>query len=324
MALRVLVTGRGSIAMRHVRHLRQQRPDVVLGVVSGTGQVDASFEPCDILPDFAQGLRWKPDAVVIASVSSRHANELLACLDLGLPCLAEKPLVTQRAALAQLLAARDAARTQAAVLVGCNLRYLPVLARVRSMLRDGALGIIVRAHLEVGQALAQWRPARDATATYSADPELGGGVVFDLVHEIDMALWLLGPLTVCGAIGGRHGPLTIRSDDVHVALLQDSNCRPVTVSLDYVSCRPVRRYVFVGANGTLICDLMSRQLVLEGRTGCEVITFAPEDFDVSATYGLQMSDWLRALDMPAHGLTSPLADAFATADLMLSMKEAAT
>ncbi|MFN3437928.1 MAG: Gfo/Idh/MocA family oxidoreductase, partial [Acidovorax sp.] len=170
MALRVLVTGRGSIAQRHVRHLRQQRPDAVFGVVSGTGQIDASLNPCDILPDFARGLKWKPDAVVIASVSSRHAHELQACLDLELPCLAEKPLVTERAALAHLHAARDAARSNSAVLVGCNLRYLPVLARVRSLLKGGALGTIVRAHLEVGQDLTQWRPARETAATYSADP----------------------------------------------------------------------------------------------------------------------------------------------------------
>ncbi|MFN3440384.1 MAG: Gfo/Idh/MocA family oxidoreductase, partial [Acidovorax sp.] len=154
--------------------------------------------------------------------------------------------------------------------------------------------------------------------------EQGGGVVFDLVHEIDMALWLLGPLTVLGAVGGRFGPLEIRSDDVHVALLRGSNGAPVTVSLDYVSAQPVRRYVFVGAKGTLICDLISRQVVLEGSAGREVIAVAAEDFDVTATYGLQMSDWLRALDEPTHTLTSPLIEAFTTADLMLSMKEAAT
>jgi predicted dehydrogenase len=323
MSLRVLVTGRGSIAQRHVRHLRQQRPEAVVGVVSGTGTVDAALEPCEILADFAQGLAWRPDAVIIASVSSRHANELQACLESGLPCLVEKPLVTQRAALSQVLAASSRATRHAAVSVGCNLRYLQVLARVRSMLNDGALGTIVRAHLEVGQELAQWRPARDATASYSADPEQGGGVVFDLVHEIDMALWLLGPLTVRAAVGGRLGSLEIRSDDVHVALLQASNGAPVTVSLDYVSCLPVRRYVFVGSNGTLTCDLMNRQLMIETRAGRETLAVASGDFDIPATYALQMSDWLRAIHEPDHALVSPLSDAFTTAALMLAMKEAA-
>lgn len=324
MALRVLVTGRGSIAQRHVRHLRLQRADAVLAVVSGTGQVDVSLEPCNILAHFAQGLAWKPDVVIIASVSSRHADELQACLELDLPCLVEKPLVTQRAALTRVLAAFGAAKRQAAVSVGCNLRYLPVLARVRTMIEDCVLGVIVRAHLEVGQELAQWRPARETLTTYSADPEQGGGVVFDLVHEVDMALWLLGPLTVRCAVGGRLGSLDICSDDVHVALLRRTNGTPVTVSLDYLSCQPVRRYVFVGSSGTLVCDLTSCQLVLEGRAGREIIAVAPEDFNVPATYALQMRDWLRAIDEPGHTLASPLADALHTAELMLSMKEAAT
>ncbi len=323
MPMRVLVTGRGSIAQRHVRHLRQLLPDAVLGVVSSTGQADAALQPCDVLQDFAHSLRWAPDAVILASVSSRHAAELAACLAHGLPCLVEKPLVIDRAGLAQVRAAHAAGPGHPAVSVGCNLRYLPVLGRLRAILQAGALGTVVRAQLEVGQDLAQWRPARAVGESYSADPAQGGGVVFDLVHEIDMALWLLGPLSVRAAMGGRLGPLPIRSDDVHVALLRRGNGAPVTVALDYVSCRPVRRYAIVGAEGTLTCDLIGRQLLLETRNGCEVLETAPEAFDVPATYGLQMRDWLAAAAGPPRPLVSPLDEAFATAELMLAMKEAA-
>jgi predicted dehydrogenase len=321
--MRVLVTGRGSIAQRHVRHLRQCLPGVVVGVVSGTGQVDAALEPCDVLASFDDGLRWRPDAVIVASVSSRHAAEWVACVERGLPCLVEKPLVICRAEFAQVRSAWAARKGHVVVAVGCNLRYLPVVTMMRAMLQQGALGTIVRAHLEVGQDLAQWRPARPAADSYSADPARGGGVVLDLVHEIDMALWLLGPLSVHAAVSGKLGPQPIRSDDVHVALLRRENGAPVTVSLDYVSCQPVRRYAIVGDRGTLTCDLMARQLVLEDATGREVLASAPQDFDVAATYARQMADWLAAVNDPSRALLSPMEEALATAALMLDMKEAA-
>lgn len=317
--MRVLVTGRGSIAQRHVAHLRASRPDVRIGVVARGGPAAAAFGPCDSVGDFGAGLEWAPDAVIVASVSSRHAGELEACLTRGLPCLAEKPLVTDRPQLARLRAAGAAGR---AVLVGCNLRYLPALRLLGERLRRGDLGKLVRAQLEVGQHLAQWRPTRELASSYSADAAQGGGVVFDLVHEIDMARWLLGPLSVHAALGGRLGALPGDADDVHVALLRGAGGAPVTVSLDYLSRRPVRRYSIVCEGGTLDFDLPARRLTLAREDGVDTLSEAAADFAVAGTYELQMRDWLAAIADPAHRPASPLADAFDSAELMLAMKEA--
>jgi predicted dehydrogenase len=315
---RVLITGRGSIARRHAAHLRECIPAVQLGIVA-RGPVDPVLQPCEVFETFEAGMAWKPEGVVIASVSSRHAAELQAVLASGLPCLAEKPLVTSRA---ELDALRRAPRT-AAVQVGCNLRQLPALQRLRAMLAAGALGHLVRAHLEVGQNLEQWRPSRELSSTYSADPGQGGGVVFDLVHEIDMASWLLGPLEVRAALGGRRSSLPLRSDDVHVALLQGEGGLPVTVALDYISARAVRRYALVGDRGTIVCDLIARRMTLEDADGSRTLTAEAAEFDVAGTYRLQMQDWLAAVRNPAHPLRSPLEEGLVSADLMLAMKEAA-
>jgi predicted dehydrogenase len=304
-----------------VTHLRERSPDVQLTVVSATADFDIQLQPCERVLDFEAGLGLQPDAVVIASVSSRHADELLACLARGLPCLAEKPLVTSRIQLARIreVAAQGVC---AGVVMGCNLRYLPVLQRLRAELRNGRIGRIVRAQLEVGQHLTQWRPGRALHSSYSANSAQGGGVVFDLVHEIDMARWLLGELQVRSAAGGRLSGLPIAADDVHVALLRDAHGAPVVVSLDYVSRRAVRRYAIVGQEGTLECDLMARQMTLSTAEKSIVLAEDGADFDVAATYGAQMADWLAAWRDPSHPVTSPLDDAMATAELMLAMKEA--
>lgn len=317
MPRRILITGRGSIARRHAAQLRALLPQAQLAVVA-RGPVDEALQPCEVVASFEDGMAWGPDAVVVASVSSRHAHELGAVLAAGLPCLVEKPLVTSREQLTALQA--DSA---AAVQVGCNLRHLPVLRQVRKLLHDGALGRLARASLEVGQNLAQWRPSRELAGTYSADPQQGGGVVFDLVHEIDMAQWLLGPLAVTAAIGGHRSSLPVQSDDVHVALLRGAGGLPVTVALDYVAARPLRRYQFVGERGTLVCDLMARRLVLADASGERVLSDKAADFDVAATYRAQMADWLKAIAEPGHRVACPLDEALATAGLMLAMKEAA-
>lgn len=323
MPMRVLVTGRGSIAKRHVHHLRQLVPGVEVAVISRNGEVDPVFGLCKVLGGMDEGFAWRPDAVVIASISSRHASELALCLESGIPCLAEKPLVTDRRQFAHLCALAEENAALPAVVVGCNLRYLPALAKLRIELARDASCRVLRAHLEVGQELNQWRPGRDLKESYSAFAAQGGGVVFDLVHEIDMAQWLIGPLTVQASAGGHLSSLPIESSDVQVALLKTAQGAPVVVSLDYVSQLAVRRYVLVTTAGTFIVDLMKKIITLETREGSRVVNDKIEDFDIAQTYQFQMMDWLAAAGNQGHKLVSSLADGLNAAGLMLAIHEAA-
>ena len=321
--MRVLVTGRGSIAQRHARHLRALVPGLDLAIVSSTGEVAAHFLPCTVFRHIDAAMEWQPEAVVIASISSKHAHELEVFLTLGLPCLVEKPLVINSEQLA-LLKKIAQSKPAAATVVGCNLRYLPALQKLKRILNGPLPYKVLRAYLEVGQALTQWRPARDLKTTYSADETLGGGVVFDLVHEIDMARWLLGPLQVHAAIGGRFNDVTIQSDDVHVALLKTLSGKPVVVSLDYVSLQVVRKYTIVTDLGTFSADIMGKDITLHTDRGNQVVTDTARDFDIQETYAAQMADWLMAIANPAHEVASPFSEALKSAELMLAMKAAAS
>ena len=320
--MRVLITGRGSIAQRHARHLRVLLPDLALAVISSTGEVAANLQPCTVFGNMQAALRWKPDAIVIASISSKHANELEICLRLGLPCLVEKPLVINSEQLALLEQALHEQSLSNALVVGCNLRYLPALQKLKFALNAAAPCRVLRAHLEVGQALSQWRPLRDLKTTYSADDMSGGGVVFDLVHEIDMARWLLGPLQVHSAIGGHFSALPIKSNDVCTALLKTSLGSPVVIDLDYVSQQAVRKYAIVTDSGTFSVDIMGKNIVLHDDKSSRVVTNAAEDFDIPKTYQSQMADWLLAIANPKHMVASPFAEGLKTAELMLNIKQA--
>lgn len=320
-AVQILVTGRGSIAQRHVGNLRALRPEARIAVLSG-GEPGQELQPCVWLHDWAEAAAWGPDAVIIADVSSKHAWQLAAALGLGQPCLVEKPLVVTRAELAQIAGACARAQASSRCVVGCNLRYLPSLQIAARRLQAGDVGAVVRASFEVGQDLRRWRPHRELAQTYSARSELGGGVVFDLVHEIDLARWLLGPLRVTAALAGRLGEVALQADDVHVGLLALANGAPVTISMDYVSVQLVRRFTIVGQRGTLEWDLPGSRLCLKTGGQTEILTQDAGDFDVQATYVAEMQDWLQSLDSGRRPLSS-LEDGLQSAHLMLDMAEAA-
>lgn len=319
MSLRILITGAGSIAKRHANNLLACIPDAEIIVVTRDPAQRLLQWPAAIrsVVSFEQGLAAHPDAVMICGVSSSHAQELIEVVELGLPVFVEKPLLTSLADLQRIEVLLATAHP--ASVVGCNLRFLPSLRRLKQALQDGLIGAVVRAHLEVGQWLPDWRPGRALESSYSADAVSGGGVVFDLVHEIDAALWLLGDLTLVSAVGGRLSSLPIRAPDTAVALLRAASGHPVTVSLDYVSRKPVRRYVFVGEGGTLIWDMQPGRLSLITAKDEQLLADSAADFLMAMTYVDELAEWLAAIETNTQPVTCPLQAALPTARLMLAI-----
>lgn len=283
--MKVLIIGTGSIGRRHINNLLEICRDAKVALLRQDNKENAFSRKVDavILTDINKGLEWNPDFVIIASPSSTHADFLQPVLASNLPVYVEKPVVISNQQLEQI--SKVASSYSAPSLVGCNLRYLPSIKQIKLMLERGDLGNVVRANLVAGQWLPDWRPDRDYRSCYSADSEMGGGVLFDLIHEIDMAQWFFGPFDFALARTGKNSSLEISSEDTAAILLDNEKTGVmVTISLDYVSRRPVRRYEIVGEKGTLIWDLQKKQMRVESATETRIVTDRSEDFDVDATY----------------------------------------
>ncbi len=136
----------------------------------------------------------RPDveAVYAPVPAALHAHWVRAALRAGKHVLAEKPLTTDPAETAELLAL-----ARASGLVLCeNVMFLrhPQHDRVRRLLASGAIG---EPRLFSASFAVPPRPPGDIRLR----PELGGGALFDVgVYPLRSALMLLGPgLTVTGA-----------------------------------------------------------------------------------------------------------------------------
>jgi predicted dehydrogenase len=323
--MRMLVAGTGSIGQRHIRNLRELDSRAEFVLLRADGREDALSRElgAPVVRTLGQGLEHAPDALLLATPSALHAELLLPAIAAGLPMYVEKPVVTDRTHLESVRAALAARDYRATTLVGCNLRFLPSLRRLRHLLLSGVIGRVARASFEAGQWLPDWRPSQDHRQSYSADPTRGGGVVLDLVHEIDAARWLLGDFTRVAAMTTQVPALEISSEAVACALLSAGPRGPLaTIALDYVARRPLRRYQLVGERGTLVWDLPARTLHLDNTEGREVIDCGEGGFDVAATYPSAMEEFLVAL---ASGTptTQPIEEGLASAELAIRIKEQA-
>jgi predicted dehydrogenase len=330
--MRALIVGTGSIGQRHMANLRQLVPQVMFDVLrelprSGDVTHLSHFgeKCCSVSTSLEQALGKKPQLMVIANPSAMHLPYLLAAIEKGIPFYAEKPVLTHATDLLVLRKAIQGKKLPPNV-VGCNLRFLPSLQQLRQWVQGGHLGHVVRASFEAGQWLPDWRPAQDYRQSYSAQNALGGGVLLDLIHELDAARWLLGDFTSVQAQLYKGSNLEIETEDCACLLLRAQSGPLATVALDYVSRSPVRRYCVVGDQASAEWNLTHKTLTLIPSPNQATLSATcgtvsdPKAFDVPATYACAMQELLYAIDHNTQS-TQPLQEGLAALDLVLRAKD---
>ena len=107
------------------------------------------------------------------------------------PVLVEKPIGSLNNKSDELELLRERSK-DSLVLVGYLLRHEPCLKVLDEMMkRKSRIGNILEADFYCGSWLPTWRKGKEYSQTVSANSNLGGGVLLELSHEIDLAHFLL-------------------------------------------------------------------------------------------------------------------------------------
>lgn len=251
--MKVLVIGAGSIGTRHARVLREAGHEVALYSTRLEARVTLRAEGWTVpetLADFP-GCRH----AIVASRTGLHGEHALPLLEAGMDVLVEKPLEVDGAHGEALV--RAAARLQRKVFCALNLRFSPSLQRFRKGIER--VGRVHAAHVECRSYLPDWRPGTDLKTCYSASAT-EGGVLRDLVHEIDYAGWILGWPEKVFARFDRSGRLGIEAEEaVYLDCVLPSGAN-LQIDLDYLSRTPIRRMRVFGELGTLTWDGMAQMV----------------------------------------------------------------
>ncbi|SNS29205.1 myo-inositol 2-dehydrogenase [Geodermatophilus saharensis] len=253
--LRVAVLGVGLMGADHVARLTRRVSGARVAVVTDAAteradQVAAEVPGCRVVPDPLAAIADPDvDAVVIATPGRFHEEQVLACIERGIPVLCEKPLTMDAASSLQIVRAEDAhtARTgRRLVQVGFMRRFDPEYAALRELVASGGLGEPLLVHC------AHRNPAVPPGVTTES-------IVNDsVVHEVDVARFLLGEeiaaVTVLTPRSTRHAAEAL--SDPLLVLLETTGGRLVDVEC-FVStglAYEVRTEV-VGEDGSAVIGL---------------------------------------------------------------------
>lgn len=311
-----LFIGLGSIGKRHLRVLRSLGNFNVIALRSkpaAPGTVSQE-EGIKNVYSLEEALYSYPDFAIVSNPTSLHVLTCLQLLAEKIPVLLEKPIAIDIEGGKALLNASEAFRTP--VLVGYQLRHHPGFMLAKETLDSGELGRALHFLGYVGQYLPDWRPTQDYTKSYSAKPEMGGGVLLDLSHEIDIARALMGPVSTVACLCGRVSNLDIESDDCADLLLAHNHSQ-TSIHLDYLS-REYTWYSVISCERGVICWDYGEGFVSIVKAGSEVRRWVcPPEFDRDALFCAQMRHFLEVVDHTRLPMVS-LSDGLATLELVIA------
>ena len=265
--MRFLVLGAGSAGQRHLRNVLALGHEVA-GVFDPSP--DRLRDAQGIVPagailttSEAQALDCAADAVLVCSPTSEHVRQARAAIARGRHVLVEKPLSHTLDGTADL--ATEASAGKRVVLVGCNLRFLPSLLRVKRLLDEGRIGRPQAARAHCGYYLPYWRPRTDYREGYGARQATGGGIILDSIHEFDYLCWLLGEPREVFCYAGKVSTLEIDTEDNADILLRFDYGAVASVHLDYLQRTYRRSCDLIGEDGVIVWDYISQQVTLYGK-----------------------------------------------------------
>src|SRR3989344_1564328 len=128
--------------------------------------------------------------------------------------------------------------------------------KTKKNIKSGKFGRIYYMRVSVGQDLREWRPGRDYRKIYSAKNKMGGGVLLDLVHDINYPAWLLDDaLMPQRSYVRKLSNLKIDTEDFAESIFVGKKTGAiVSVHQDYLRI-PSRRFLeIMGSEGSLIWD----------------------------------------------------------------------
>jgi predicted dehydrogenase len=256
--VKIAIIGTGSAGSQHlavVESLDGVVPVAVPRRLSRIAEIEAAgfATASDIHSAASAGAH----AAIIATDTARHVADAYSALSEGLDVLVEKPLAVDSVVAQGVL--DKANELGKKVYVACVLRFSESLNTFQELLPK--IGQLHSVRVVCGSYLPDWRPNRPYFDSYSARAN-EGGVLRDLVHEIDYTGWIFGWPSLLSASLKNTGRLKIDGEEIADLRWGTPDGCLVSVSLDFLS-KPARRQIVAsGENGTLEWDAIKQTVSL--------------------------------------------------------------
>ncbi len=317
-----LIIGCGSIGKRHLANLQKLGSCKIKAFDINTTrceEIKEQFE-IEVFHDLDFALSEDVDVAIICSPTSLHFEHSIRAARAGCHLFIEKPVSDSLEGLSQL--SEIVSEKNLFTLVGCNFRFHPGLIQVHSLLETDAIGKVISSRAQFGQFLPDWHPWEDYRKTYSAQEKLGGGVIFDRIHELDYMRWLFGDVAEVVAFVDHISSLEIDTEDIAEILLKFSHGSIGSIHLDYIRRTYDASLEIIGEKGIIRWNYQNHFVEWYKIDDHKWHSIRWENHDGNQMYLEEMKHFLNILERKEESVL-PLNEAIKVLELAIATKKSA-
>lgn len=291
----VIIFGLGSIGWRHLKHLRSLGVQRIDAYRTGKARITDpnGMKPDNTYTSTAHAFADNPDAIIVSNPTSLHLETAKMGLSAGASVLVEKPLSDSAEGCEELVELAE--RKSLVLAIGCNLRFHPLLLKVKEIVNGQDLGKPLHANAYFVDYFPSWHPWEDYHDSYVAQEELGGGAALTHVHEIDYLLWLFGYVEDANGFVSPEKPLNTNVDEVTCGSLKHSSGVISTINLSISQSPRNRGSQIFFENGYVSIDLDEGKILIDESDKPSTTKCLGEDFDMDDTYKKQDKAFLSSV-----------------------------
>ena len=264
------IIGLGSIGRRHLRLVKELRPELnIIAVRSGKGKKEEETLLNAVVYSLEEAIDYGIEAAIIATPAIYHIQQAIDLMEKGVHVLIEKPLSHSLDNMTELLKVNK--KTKTVALLGYCLRYNFGALQFNNILKNKIIGQILHVQVDCGSYLPAWRKGQDYWESVSAKAELGGGVLLELSHELDYIRWFFGEMKNVSANIQNSGTLGIDVEDSVDMIFESEQGFPVSVHLDFNSRNIRRKCIARCSKGDLIWNVIANKVLWQPADGLEEV-----------------------------------------------------
>ena len=212
--VRVGLIGVGSIGVRHMKAM-EEVPEITLVAIADPSPAAVRIGAAQHIPIYPDACLMLAqgglDAVIIATPTERHYQDMMMALEARQTVLVEKPITATLAEADEVT--RFAEQQGCHVLVGHQRRYYPCAAEARDIIAQGRIGKLMG-------VTGQWTTRKDDdyySAAWRRDLK-AGPILTNLIHEIDLLRFICGDIATVSAEVTHHDQEFDKEDAVAISM----------------------------------------------------------------------------------------------------------
>lgn len=287
----ILVVGCGNIGKKHINVLSQLFEVKIIACDKDEeklNKVKEEFPNISTCNSYEEALlKEKPDYILICTLNNTHINLATKALPFTKHIFIEKPISNSLDGVDSFL--KKAKEKGISITVGFNMRFNPVVQEIKNIIEKGSLGKILSIKINFSSYLPDRHPGKDYRNDYVTKKALGGGVIFDLTHELDYLMWIFEKPKEIFCFAEKRSDLEMETEDSADILLKINDNCVANVHLDMVRRPYTRTCEIIGEKGTIIADLEKNKLSKFNIASKEWETIN-YDFEHNETYSLQLKE----------------------------------